>query len=185
TSASIMVNAPAFEDAVKLAHAHEGLGIGIHLNVVRGTAILPSAEIPSLVDHTGRFLRNPISLCCDLLRKRVDGDHLSSEFSAQIQRAIAAGLRLTHVNSEQHVHMYPPIFARVMQLAEKYGIRAVHWTGQYPRPRTLLRWSRRSYKNLLVNLCASLCRKQLQGRAVMSNDYFYGLIETGSLTVDV
>ncbi len=34
TSASIMVNAPAFEQAVELAHLHEALGIGVHLNVL-------------------------------------------------------------------------------------------------------------------------------------------------------
>src|SRR6266404_3773855 len=185
TSASIMVNAPAFEQAVELAHAHEGLGIGVHLNVLRGKAVLPPAEIPSLVDPAGRFLRTPISLCCDVLRKRVDLDHLSSEFSAQIQRAFEAGLHPTHVNSEKHVHMYPPIFARVVKLAEKYGVRAVRWTGQYPRARTLIRWNRRSYKDLLVSLCAKLCRKHLVGSAVMSNDYFYGLMETGSLTAEV
>src|SRR6266478_7944135 len=95
TSASIMVNAPAFEQAVKLAHAHEGLGIGVHLNVLRGKAVLPPAEIPSLVDPAGRFLRTPISLVCGLLRKRVDLDHLSGEFLSQIKRALEAGLRLT------------------------------------------------------------------------------------------
>ena len=185
TSASIMVNAPAFDEAVELAHAHQGLGIGVHLNVLRGKAVLPPTEIPSLVDANGRFLRNPISLCCGVLAKRVDLDQLSSEFSAQIERAFEAGLRLTHVNSEKHVHMYPPIFARVVKLAERYGIRAVRWTGQYPRARDLIRWNRRSYKDLLVGLCAKLCRRRLAGTAVISNDYFYGLIETGSLTAEV
>jgi hopanoid biosynthesis associated protein HpnK len=185
TSASIMVNSPAFEEAVKLAHAHEGLGIGVHLNVLRGKAILPRAEVPSLVDAAGRFLRSPISLCCGILGKRVDLDHLSGEFSAQIQRAFEAGLHPTHLNSEKHVHMYPPIFARVVKLAEKYGIKAVRWTGQYPRARTLMRWNRRSYKDLLVSLCAKVCRKHLEDSAVMSNDYFYGLMETGSLTAEV
>jgi chitin disaccharide deacetylase len=185
TSASIMVNAPAFEQAVELAREHEGLGIGVHLNVLRGTAILSPAEIPSLVDSAGRFLRSPIALCCDILRERVDLDHLSSEFSAQIERAFEAGLRLTHVNSEKHVHMYPPIFARVVKLAEKYGIKAVRWTGQFPRARNLIRWNRRSYKDLLVSLCARLCRKHLTGSAVIFNDYFYGLLETGSLTTEV
>jgi hopanoid biosynthesis associated protein HpnK len=185
TSASIMVNAPAFEEAAELAHAHERLGIGVHLNVLRGRAVLPPAEVPSLVDRAGRFLRTPISLCLDVLRKRVDLDQLSSEFSAQIERAFEAGLRPTHLNSEKHVHMYPPIFALVVKLAEKYGIRAVRWTGQYPRAGSLIRWNRRSYKDILVSLCATLCRKHLDGSAVISNDYFYGLVETGSLTAEV
>src|SRR6266851_10522683 len=55
TSASIMVNAPAFDEAVELAHAHPDLGIGVHLNVLRGKAVLPPDEIPSLVDANGRF----------------------------------------------------------------------------------------------------------------------------------
>lgn len=185
TSASIMVNAPAFAEAVQLAQAHAGLGIGIHLNVVRGKAVLPPAEIPSLVDPAGRFVRTPVALCCALLRKRVDLDHLSREFSAQIRRALEAGLRPTHLDSEKHVHMYPPIFARVVQLAEAYGIRAVRWTGQYPRARTLICGHQQSYKALVVSLCARLCRKHLAGRAVRSNDYFYGLVETGALTADV
>jgi hopanoid biosynthesis associated protein HpnK len=185
TSASIIVNAPAFEQAVKFAHAHEALGIGVHLNVLRGKAVLPPAEIPSLVDPSGRFLRNPISLCCDILRRRVDLDHLNAEFSAQIERAFEAGLRLTHLNSEKHVHMYPPIFAQVVNLAEKYGIRAVRWTGQHPGAQDLLWLNRRCYKDLLVSLCAKLCRKPRGGGTVISNDYFYGLLETGSLTAEV
>ena len=184
TSTSIMVNAPAFEEAVRLAQAHGGLGIGVHLNVLRGKAVLPPEEIPGLVDADGQFVRSPISLCCDILRKRVDLDHLTSEFSAQIELAIETGLRLTHLNSEKHVHMYPPIFARVVKLAEKYGIRAVRWTGQYPGAQDLLRLNHRSYKDLLVSLCAKLCRKPLDGSAVIVNDYFYGLVETGSLTAE-
>jgi chitin disaccharide deacetylase len=185
TSASIMVNAPAFEEAVKLARAHEGLGIGVHLNVLRGRAVLPPIEISSLVDSAGQFLRSPIALCRDIFWKRVDLDHLSSEFSAQIERAFEAGLHLTHVNSEKHIHMYPPIFSRVVSLAEKYGIRAVRWTGQYPRAQTFISSRGRSHKDLLVSLCAPLCRTHLKGRRVISNDYFYGLMETGSLTSEV
>jgi predicted glycoside hydrolase/deacetylase ChbG (UPF0249 family) len=36
-----------------------------------------------------------------------------------------------------------------------------------------------------VSFCATLCRKHLEGSAVISNDYFYGLMETGSLTAEV
>src|SRR5262249_7836614 len=58
-------------------------------------------------------------------------------------------------------------------------------TGQYPQAQALMRLNRRSYKDLLVSLCAIPCRKHLEGSAVMSNDYFYGLMETGSLTTEV
>src|SRR3982074_2267831 len=59
TSCSLMVTGEAFEDAVRLAHAHPGLAVGIHLVTVMGRAVLPHTEIPALVDQAGYFSSNP------------------------------------------------------------------------------------------------------------------------------
>ena len=53
TSATIMANGEAFEDAVELALANPGLGIGCHLAVVGGLPVAPTAEVSSLVDSGG------------------------------------------------------------------------------------------------------------------------------------
>src|SRR5262245_41214934 len=60
TSCSLMVTGAAFEHAVALAQAHPGLAVGIHLVTVMGRAVLPPAEIPTLVDAAGNFANNSL-----------------------------------------------------------------------------------------------------------------------------
>src|SRR5262245_3458774 len=59
TSASLMVNEPAFEEAVQLARQHPRLGIGLHLTLVCGHSTLDQGEIPGLVERDRRFTDSP------------------------------------------------------------------------------------------------------------------------------
>ena len=59
TSCSLMVTGEAFDDAVRLARANEGLAVGLHLVTVQGRAVLPPSEIPLLVDRAGHFPDSP------------------------------------------------------------------------------------------------------------------------------
>jgi predicted glycoside hydrolase/deacetylase ChbG (UPF0249 family) len=52
TSASLMVAAPAFNDAVERARNCPKLQVGLHLVVIEGQPVLPPEEIPGLVDGT-------------------------------------------------------------------------------------------------------------------------------------
>src|SRR5271156_6231907 len=44
TTASLMVNEPAFDDAVTLAKEHPRLGVGLHLTLLCGHAVLPRKD---------------------------------------------------------------------------------------------------------------------------------------------
>ncbi len=55
SSTTMMANMPAFEDAVALAKAHPGLGVGVHLTLVWGAPVAGAERVPSLVDRNGRF----------------------------------------------------------------------------------------------------------------------------------
>src|SRR5262249_40716320 len=48
TSASLMVNEPGFEDAVKLARENSRLGVGLHLTLLFGHSALPPEAVPGL-----------------------------------------------------------------------------------------------------------------------------------------
>lgn len=41
TSATLMVNGAAYAEAVEAARANPGLGVGVHLNILRGRPVLP------------------------------------------------------------------------------------------------------------------------------------------------
>jgi predicted glycoside hydrolase/deacetylase ChbG (UPF0249 family) len=44
------------------------------------------------------------------------------ELRAQIEKVLATGLRVTHLNGHQHLHLLPRVFAIVERLAREYGI---------------------------------------------------------------
>src|SRR6266550_4572582 len=59
TSASLMVNEPAFEEAVELARANPKLGVGLHLTLICGHSALPADKIPGLVNAQKEFTQSP------------------------------------------------------------------------------------------------------------------------------
>ena len=57
TSTSMLVNLPAFGDAVHYAARSPGLGVGLHFNLTAGAPLSRAEDVPSLCDPaTGRFL---------------------------------------------------------------------------------------------------------------------------------
>src|SRR5262245_6511599 len=72
TSASLMVNERAAEDAVELAKAHPGMAVGLHLVLSQGRAALPHDEIPQITDSQGRFRiaqRAPVSTTISIVKR--------------------------------------------------------------------------------------------------------------------
>src|SRR3974390_1016219 len=59
TTTSLMVNEPAFEEAVTLARAHPDLGVGLHLTLLCGHSALPAEKIPGLVNDRSEFTNHP------------------------------------------------------------------------------------------------------------------------------
>ena len=59
TNTSLMVAALAWEEAVEIARSTASLGVGLHLTLVQGRAVLPPRLLPSLIDSAGNFSHNP------------------------------------------------------------------------------------------------------------------------------
>ena len=116
TSASLLVVGNAFEEAVALARQNPELDVGLHLTLVEERAILGCEVLPTLVDETGRFPRTSSEFLRCALLGRISWDEVEREIAAQIARFQKTGLRLSHVNSHQHLHMFPPIFQIVSRL---------------------------------------------------------------------
>src|SRR5437762_13338277 len=49
TTASLMVNGEAADEAVELARQNPRLGVGLHVSLVRGTSALTPGEIPGQI----------------------------------------------------------------------------------------------------------------------------------------
>ena len=119
TSASLLVTGSAFEEAVALARQNPELDIGLHLTLVEERAVLGREILPTLVDETGRFPHTSGEFFRRTFLGRINWDEVEREIAAQIARFQKTGLRLSHLDSHQHLHMFPPVFQIVRRLTRR------------------------------------------------------------------
>lgn len=128
TTASLMANEPASEEAVSLARQNPTLGVGLHLTLLCGHSALPPNDIPGLVNSAGEFPCNPAAASFRYFFLRSLRDQLRREIHAQFQKFRAARLPLDHVNGHLHLHLHPTIFRILMADAAQLGIKHLRFT---------------------------------------------------------
>jgi hopanoid biosynthesis associated protein HpnK len=121
TSASLLANGPAFDDAVEQARGAPALSVGAHLNLTEGIAVA-GASASSLTAAGGRFAFRPLALAKNILAGRIARADVECELRAQIEKILGAGVRITHLDGHKHVHVLPVILDTVVKLAREYGI---------------------------------------------------------------
>lgn len=100
-SGSAMVPCPRFSEVASFAQAHPDTDIGLHLTLTSESAmqrwapIASQAQVPTLVDQQGYLLQEWTP------ETPVDPGEVEIELRAQIEKAYAAGLRPTHLDSHQ------------------------------------------------------------------------------------
>jgi predicted glycoside hydrolase/deacetylase ChbG (UPF0249 family) len=126
TSTSVLVLGSAFRESLALLDEAPGLGVGVHLAAVgEDPPLLSAAEIPTLVDRRGHLPISWRSFLVQLQAGRIDPDDVAKEFGAQVDAARSAGIEPTHVDTHQHLHLWPAISDAVITVAQHAGIRAV------------------------------------------------------------
>jgi predicted glycoside hydrolase/deacetylase ChbG (UPF0249 family) len=123
SSTSMMVNAPAFDEAVQLVRTRvPRLGVGLHLNLITGR---PLTEAASLVNpRTGCFHSLP-ELATRALSGRVHQPDVRRECDAQLAALRSAGIVPTHLDSHRHAHALPGVLAAVVASARAAGVPVV------------------------------------------------------------
>jgi predicted glycoside hydrolase/deacetylase ChbG (UPF0249 family) len=123
TSTSMMVSAPAFDEAAHLVRTRvPRLGIGLHLNLVAGR---PLTDATSLVNpRTGCFHALP-----ELARRALSGQvhpvDVRRECDAQLAALRQAGIVPTHLDSHRHAHALPGVLPAVVASARAAGVPVV------------------------------------------------------------
>ncbi|MBN2199432.1 MAG: ChbG/HpnK family deacetylase [Candidatus Aminicenantes bacterium] len=178
TSATLMVNTPGFEEAVRLAEEHPRLGVGLHLNWVRGRPVSPPEAVPSLVDRRGLFFSSGAAFLKKLFSGRIRTEDLEREARAQVERALGAGIRLSHFDSEKNVHVFPRLMDVVVGLAGAYGIRKVRFINEFGFSRS----PSQTLKAFLLSLACRRSAARLRRAGIVIADRFYGICNSGRIT---
>ncbi len=116
TSATLLANGAAFRDAVRTAAEHPALGVGIHLNLVRGKPLSPPDTVPLLMDAAGCFRRFRVRRLTRAFLAQAE-----REYRAQFEKVLEAGIVPTHADFEKHHAWQGPLYRLAGRLAAEYG----------------------------------------------------------------
>jgi predicted glycoside hydrolase/deacetylase ChbG (UPF0249 family) len=126
TSATLMANGAAFEDAVTIARTHPTLGIGCHIVLTDGIPVSPPETIPSLIGADRKSFRpSLLDFLQALFRGQIREDDVAREALAQIQKLQRAGIKITHLDTHKHTHLFPTITRPLLNVAESTSIYAI------------------------------------------------------------
>jgi predicted glycoside hydrolase/deacetylase ChbG (UPF0249 family) len=136
-SASLLVNAPAFEFALREYRKRRNFSLALHVNLIEGPPLTPPSQMTHLVNGEGLFRHTATSLWTTWLRsspstRRQLQDQTRLEIAAQLElfRDSLAGesdgrdeqIPSIELDSHGHSHLVPFVFNEVLSLAREHGI---------------------------------------------------------------
>ncbi|HEY8263998.1 MAG TPA: hopanoid biosynthesis-associated protein HpnK, partial [Methyloceanibacter sp.] len=185
SAASLMVGAPAKDDAVRVARANPKLGVGLHVTLLDGRPVLPASEIPGLVGPNGRFSTDPVRFGIALNFSPELRAQARAEIEAQFRRFRETGLVLDHINGHKHFHLHPAILETILRLAPSFGSPPIRVpfepfapSFEATRDRALGRLTSACFYFLQTRRLA----RKLEHAGIAKNDYVFGLNDSGALT---
>lgn len=169
TAACLMMGEAHVADAVARAQRMPSLRVGLHVVLTEGRSVLPSVQIPDLVDARGRFPDDAMArdgarfFFLPWVRRQ-----LAAEIRAQFEAFKATGLPLDHVNAHRHFHLHPTILSLILSIGRDYGLRAIRWPAESNAPILLKPW-------------LAMLRRRLAKAGIASNDQVAGLAHSGNM----
>lgn len=185
TSATLMANMPAFDEAVRLAKEHPSLGVGLHINITQGRPVADARSVGSLIDDRGEFWGTSTAILKRMLGGRLKIEEVVVELRAQIEKALNAGLRLTHVDSHKHTHALPQVCEAIISTIKDYGINAArapreHW--RFDRDAKSFKFATQSAGAFGLSQLCRIGDARLKKSGVFTPDFFFGIARTGFWT---
>ena len=174
-----MPNGEAFDDAVRIANDNQGLGVGIHLSLVAEKCVAPAADLKTMVSEDGSLPENYSVFARQFVSRRFGTGEVRGEILAQIDKALSTGIKFTHIDSHQHLHMLPGIFDIVLQEAVDADIPAI----RIPLERGgigsggLMRMA----QTWMLSRISQARLRQVANAGMHSADWFWGLGVSGKM----
>ncbi len=178
TSASLMANGPAFDDAIRIAHAQPTLGIGCHIVLTDGTPVSDPATLPTLCPNGRTFRPSLVDFVRDLLLHRIERAEIEREALAQVQKLQRAGIDVTHIDTHKHSHIFPPVTRALVRVMQAASVAAIRNPFEPANTQSHASLKRRLQLSLLNRFKSSFHRIASH---LLTTDGTFGISATGSL----
>ena len=127
TSATLMANSLAFDEAVQFAKAYAGWSVGCHVVLLNGRPLCEASRVSSLVEskNAHAFRDGVAGFAVRALTGRIDSEQVEAETTEQIRKLQSNGLTVSHVDTHKHTHMFPAALEGILRAARTCGIPAI------------------------------------------------------------
>lgn len=172
----------AAEEAAALARENPGLGIAVHLTLVAEKPVLPPEKVSSLLGADGHFLPDHIAFIKRFAAGQIRLSELRAECEAQISRVEQLGVKISHLDSHQHLHVLPKVIDICLDLMKDHNIHKMRlpaedyfFTGTYPAPLM------RRIAKCGLTACARLAAAKARRAGVLMPQAFFGMLAGGHM----
>ncbi len=120
---SIMVPCPWFSEAAAVAQANPEYDLGVHLTLncewehYRWGPVASRSEVPTLLDADGMLPRTSLEVA-----KNAKPEEVHVELRAQVQRALDAGIDVTHIDSHMGTVFFPQFIPVYRALSKEFRL---------------------------------------------------------------
>ena len=182
TAASLMVGGAAAAGAIERARALPSLRVGLHVVLVDGDPVSDPADIPDIVDKSGRF-RNDLPLYgAQIATLPSFRRQIAREIEAQFEAYRATGLPLDHVNAHRHFHLHPAIAGAIVDIGRRFGMQALRIPLEPWRVVAEIDPQTRRQAGRIVAPWAAWLRRRIRGAGLITADAVFGLAWSGAMT---
>ncbi len=190
SSATLMANGRAFNDAVIAARSAPTLSVGCHVVLVDGTPVSSPASLETLLAirsaEPEKFYSSLSAFAARAMLGGFDRDQLIEEITAQIRKIQAAGIQVTHLDTHKHAHVFPEILLALLRAARICGVKAIRnpFVPVKAIPAKLFKGSRELWKRYgqvrMLHTFSGPMLDRIKRAGLVTPDGVVGVIETGS-----
>ncbi|MEP6672859.1 MAG: ChbG/HpnK family deacetylase [Chthoniobacter sp.] len=172
TQASLMVNEPCAEEAVRIAQRHPGLCVGLHLTLCDGQA----STVSAITNEAGEFVVSPARAGLRYAFGSSLAGALLQEIRAQFERFRTLGCLPTYWDGHAHLHLHPTILRLALPVAVAHGfhaLRLVREPGSWAPLSQIFQW------------LSGAAIRTLRQYSLTFTDHTFGLRDTGRMTTEI
>ncbi|MFB6345680.1 MAG: carbohydrate deacetylase [bacterium] len=178
TDVSILAGGRCYDHAQTIAREHS-IPVGVHVALVNEKPVSHPDSITTLLNNNGSLHQGYDTFAKKYFTNRIDASEIKTEIYNQISKIKNEGLRITHLNSHQHIHMLPGVRSILVDACRQFDIPAIRTSDE-------LLFRRPSLLQLIpligLKTFAKLARRSFKASDLLTNDYFSGVLHRTSLS---
>lgn len=175
TATSFLVNTEYFEESVKLLKQNTNLDVGIHVNL---TEFKPLTKAKTLITHDRNFIVK--NRWFNGYYNKIDEKEVENEIEAQILKAFSSGLKISHIDGHNHIHIFPKVVGVVIKLTRKYNIEYM----RIPYDVEYTKYVQKQDKISIFSKFSKIAKRKIIKNKIKTTDTFYGMLNLYDMDFD-